>query len=144
MFRGWCLSINEMRRHHLQLGTQQRRTQAESKEGDSFSFSPVRGIQGIFSLCFICNWFFSFIKPGDYWEEKVCSVWLSRGGHNYSRHQVPVCLQVCWFWWQDFTTWFLSCVSSFPNSVAMLFVLCCANRRAAQAKKHILRSYSWL
>lgn len=42
MFRGWCLSINEMRGHRLQLGAQHRRTQAKSKEGDFFFFLPSK------------------------------------------------------------------------------------------------------
>lgn len=50
-----------------------------SPKKEIFSFSPLRGIQGHFALCFICNSFFSFIKPGDYWEEKVCSKWLGKG-----------------------------------------------------------------
>lgn len=79
MFRGWCLSINELRGHRLQFATQQRRAQAKPKEGDFFSFFPLRGMQGHFTLWFICNSVFCFIKPGDYWEEKVCSKWLGKG-----------------------------------------------------------------
>lgn len=60
------------------------------------------------------------------------------GGYNYSRYQVPVCLQVCWFWWQAFTTRFLSCVSSFPNNVVMHFcVTLCKQQSSSSQKAHI-------
>lgn len=82
MFRGWCLSIKEMKSHRLQLRTQQRCRQTKSKEGDfSFFFFPTRWRQGDLALLHLqmILLLLLFIKPGDYWKEKVCSMWLGRG-----------------------------------------------------------------
>lgn len=69
MFRGWCLSINEMRGHRLQLGTQQRRTQTKSKEGHFFFFPTKKNVGkfcSVLHLQLLGFFNYYFIKPGDY------------------------------------------------------------------------------
>lgn len=133
MFRGWSLSINDMRDHCLQLSTQ-----AKSKGGDFFLPQLEEGREILISASSATNCF-SFIKPGDYGEKKVRSTVLGRGSQFIYATRFLFTFRPVDFGDKPFTTQFHSCVNSFPDNVVMHFVLRCANRSAAQAKKDTSR-----